>query len=242
MTEGFRPGHLVLLAGRPSMGKTSFALNIARNVAMGGGRAVGIFSLELTKNELTKRMLSAEAGVERWRLEKETLRPEDDLALDTARKTLAAAPLDIVDDASLTLAQVRTEAARMKDRHQDLGLIVLDYTQLLATSTTARSREQVVTDTWEELKALARELAVPMLVVSQLPRFKDGRADSRPRPSDVKMTEADLALLLYRDEVYEQNSPDRGIVEMTVVKDDATVGVCKLAFTSECMRFSNLKK
>ena len=240
ITGGLVPGEVALVASRPAIGKSTLALGISRNVALDQGKAVAVFSLEMSGGEVMDRLTSAEAGLECWRVRRRTLGHDEAARAREARKTLKAAPILIHDDASLSVADMRAVAIGMKQEHPNLSLMVVDYLELIPTPGTPEDRPDVIADAWQGLQATASELQVPMLLLSQIHRFDEGRADLRPRLSDLNTTEADLTLLLYRDEVYHRKSPEGGIAEVTALREGASLGTCRLAFDEDLVRFADL--
>ncbi|MBC7293294.1 MAG: replicative DNA helicase, partial [Thermoleophilia bacterium] len=241
---GLQPANLIILAARPSMGKTAFALNIARNVAVDQGKGVAIFSLEMSKMEIVTRMMCSEARVDSWRVRQGMLQASEWSKLAAACTPLHAAPIFIDDSASLNLMEIRAKARRLKARERNLGLIIVDYLQLMMADTTAENRQQEISRISRGLKILARELEVPVLALSQLSRQVEQRAGNRPVLSDLRESgaieqDADVVLFIYRDEVYNRDSPDKGIAEIIVGKQrNGPIGECKLAFIQSYTRFA----
>jgi replicative DNA helicase len=243
---GFQPSNLVILAARPSMGKTAFALNIARNVAVDQQKGVAVFSLEMSKMEVVTRMMCAEARVDIWRVRRSVMQPKEWSQLAAGCTALHAAPIFIDDTASLNLMEMRAKARRLKARHKDLGLIVVDYLQLMVGDTNAENRQQEISRISRGLKILARELEVPVLALSQLSRQVEQRAGNKPVLSDLRESgaleqDADVVLFIYRDEVYNRDSPDKGTAEIIVGKQrNGPIGECKMAFIQDYTRFADL--
>ncbi len=246
MTGGFQPSQLVILAARPSMGKTAFALNIARNVAVEQHQGVAIFSLEMSKAEVVNRMMCSEARVDSWRVRQGKLQPRDWSQLAQACTPLHTAPVYIDDTASVTLMEIRAKARRLKAQHKGLGLIVVDYLQLMMGGMGAENRQQEISQISRGLKILARELEVPVLALSQLSRQVEQRAGNRPVLSDLRESgsieqDADVVMFIYRDEVYNRDSPDKGTAEIIIGKQrNGPIGDMKLAFVSNYTRFADL--
>ena len=184
--SGFQPSNLVILAARPSMGKTAFALNIARNVAVDQGKGVAIFSLEMSKMEVVNRMMCSEARVDSWRVRRGILQPQEWSQLAAACTPLHTAPIFIDDSASLNLMEIRAKARRLKAKEKNLGLIIVDYLQLMMGDTGAENRQQEISRISRGLKILARELEVPVLALSQLSRQVEQRAGNKPVLSDLR--------------------------------------------------------
>ncbi len=245
---GFHPGQLVILAARPAMGKTAFALNLALNAAQRGGAAVGIFSLEMSRHELVGRMLCSEGRVDAGRVRTGRLGPDDWRNLVVASERVHALPMAIDDTSGLTIGQLRSKARRLKMEHPNLGLIVVDYLQLMqGTGGAKESREQVISTISRGMKILAKELGITVLALSQLNRSLESRTDKRPLPSDLRESgaieqDADVIMFIYRDEIYNQDkSPDKGIAEIIVAKQrGGETGTVKLSFQGEFTLFQNL--
>lgn len=245
--SGFQPANLVILAARPSMGKTAFALNIARNVAVDQGKGVAVFSLEMSKMEVVRRMMCAEARVDSWRVHRGLMQPQEWSRLAAACTPLHAAPIFIDDSASLSLMEIRAKARRLKAKEKSLGLIVVDYLQLMMGGDVGiENRQQEISRISRGLKILARELEVPVMALSQLSRQVEQRAGNRPVLSDLRESgaieqDADLVMFIYRDEVYNRDSPDKGTAEIIVGKQrNGPIGDCKLAFIQSYTRFADL--
>jgi replicative DNA helicase len=243
---GLQPANLVVLAARPSMGKTSLALNIARNIAVDQSKGVAIFSLEMSKMEVALRMMCSEARVDSKRLRHATPQVNDWAKLAAACTPLSAAPIFVDDSPSLNLMEIRAKARRLKAKEHDLGLIVIDYLQLMVGDASAENRQQEISRITRGLKILARELEVPVLVLSQLSRQVEQRAGNRPVLSDLRESgaieqDADVVLFIYRDEFYNRDSPDKGIAELIIGKQrNGPIGECKLAFSPDYTRFADL--
>jgi replicative DNA helicase len=243
---GFKPSNLVILAARPSMGKTALALNVARNVAVDQGKGVALFSLEMSKMEVVNRMMCSEARVDHWRVQRGMLRPDEWSKLAAACTPLHSAPIFVDDSASLNLMEIRAKARRLRAREKNLGLIILDYLQLMMGDVGAENRQQEVSRISRGLKILARELEVPVLALSQLSRQVEQRAGNKPVLSDLRESgsieqDADVVLFIYRDEVYNRESADKGTAEIIVGKQrNGPIGECKLAFVQNYTRFADL--
>jgi replicative DNA helicase len=224
MTSGLQPSDLIIIAGRPSMGKTAFALNVAQHAAAQGGIAAAIFSLEMSKEQLALRMLCSEAKVDAHRLRGGFLSESDWPRLTRAAGALSDAPIFIDDTAGLTVLEMRAKSRRLKAEH-NLGLVVVDYLQLMRGRANADSREQEISDISRSLKGLAKELNVPVIALSQLNRRVEERGDKRPMLSDLRESgaieqDADVIIFLYRDEVYNksEDNPNKGKAEIIVGK------------------------
>lgn len=245
MTGGFQRSDLVIVAGRPSMGKTSFALNIANNIADGQELPVAIFSLEMSKEQLVQRLLSSEAKIESNRLRSGRLSQVEWEPLSHALGTLSQLPIYIDDTANITVGQMRSQARRLQaEQGKMLGLILIDYLQLMEGG--SDNRVQELSKITRQLKGLARELSVPIIALSQLSRGVEARTNKRPMMSDLRESgsieqDADLVIMLYRDEYYNPDTPDRGIAEAIIAKHrNGPTGVVKLLFDSEFTQFRNL--
>ena len=244
--SGFQPSNLVILAARPSMGKTALALNVARNVAVDQHKAVAIFSLEMSKMEIVNRMMCSEARVDNWRVKRGMLQPNEWSRLAAACTPLHTAPIFVDDSASLNLMEIRAKARRLRAKEHTLGLIILDYLQLMMGDVGAENRQQEISRISRGLKILARELEVPVLALSQLSRQVEQRAGNKPVLSDLRESgaieqDADVVLFIYRDEVYNRDSPDKGTAEIIVGKQrNGPIGECKLAFVQNYTRFADL--
>lgn len=244
--SGFQPSNLVILAARPSMGKTALALNVARNVAVDQHKAVAIFSLEMSKMEIVNRMMCSEARVDSWRVKRGTLQPNEWSRLAAACTPLHTAPIFVDDSASLNLMEIRAKARRLRAKEKTLGLIILDYLQLMMGDVGMENRQQEIARISRGLKVLARELEVPVLALSQLSRQVEQRAGNKPVLSDLRESgaieqDADVVLFIYRDEVYNRESPDKGTAEIIVGKQrNGPIGECRLAFVQNYTRFADL--
>ena len=223
MTQGFQRSDLIIVAGRPSMGKTSMVLNIARNVAQSQDLPVCVFSLEMSKEQLTYRLLSLEIGIESGRLKTGRLSPEQWPALGEGINTLSQIPVFIDDKPNLSVLEMRSLCRRlMAEQKKKLGLIVIDYLQLME-GTTPDNRVQELSRITRGLKGMARELNVPVIALSQLSRGVESRTSKRPMLSDLRESgsieqDADLVLMIYRDEYYNPETEDRGIAEIITCK------------------------
>lgn len=247
MTSGFQRSDLIIIAGRPSMGKTAFALNIAQHASIEMDVPVAVFSLEMSKEQLAMRMLSSEARVDAQRLRKGFLGETDWPRLTTAAGALSEAKLFIDDTAAITVLEMKAKARRLK-AERGLGLVVLDYLQLMRGRDQSPSREQEISEISRSLKALAKELSVPVVALSQLNRQVEARSDRRPQMADLRESgaieqDADVILFIYRDEVYNRSddNPEKGIAEIIIGKQrNGPTGKIKLAFLKEFTRFENL--
>ncbi len=248
MTSGMQPTDLVIIAARPSMGKTSFVLNIAQTAALQYGKTVGIFSLEMSKEQLFMRMLTSEARVDAQRLRQGMLLERDLPAIAQAAERLSMGKVFIDDTASIGVLEMRAKARRLKAEH-DLHMLVIDYVQLMQGRGRFENRQQELTSISRSLKALAKELGVPVLLLSQLSRAPDARADHRPMLSDLRESgaleqDADVVMFIYREDRYkEPEAEDTNIAEIIIAKQrNGPVGTAKLVFINENTRFENLER
>lgn len=244
-TAGFQPADLIIIAGRPSMGKTAFALNIAQYVAMQAKMTVGIFSLEMAKEQLVMRMLCSEARVDNAKVRVGSWGERDFPRLAMAAGRLADAPIYIDDTPGQNILELRAKARRLK-RESSLSLIIVDYLQLMRGLTAQENRAQEMTEISRSLKALAKELNIPVVALSQLNRQVELRGDKRPIMSDIRESgaieqDADVIMFIYRDEVYNSESQEEGVAEIIIGKQrNGPTGMVRLAFRSEYTRFDNL--
>jgi len=247
LTSGFQNSDLIILAARPSMGKTALALNIARHAAVDANIPVAIFSLEMSKEQLSLRMLCSEARIDSSRLRGGFFSMEDWHRLTDAAGILSESPIYIDDSASLTAMEIRAKARRLK-MDKNIGLIVIDYLQLMQGRASAERRDLEISEISRSLKALAKELQLPVLALSQLNRMLEQRTDKRPRLSDLRESgaleqDADVVAFIYRDEVYnkEEDNPRRGTAEILLSKQrNGPTGDVHLAFLNSFTRFENL--
>jgi replicative DNA helicase len=246
MTSGLQRSDLIIIAGRPSMGKTAFALNIAQFCSVEEGVPVAVFSLEMAKEQLAMRMLSSEARVDSQKIRKGFLGESDWPKLTTAAGRLSEARLYIDDTPSISVLEMKAKSRRLKAEH-GLGLIVLDYLQLMKGSDYADTREQEISEISRSLKGLAKELNVPVVALSQLNRKVEDRTSRRPQMADLRESgaieqDADVILFLYRDEVYNksEDNPEKGFAEVIIGKQrNGPVGTVKLVFQEKFTRFEN---
>jgi len=246
LTTGFQKGDLVIVGGRPSMGKTAFALNVAQYVGLEMKEPVAIFSLEMTKEQLAFRMLCAEAMVNSNSVRKGFIKKEDWHKLTGAASKLTGAPIFIDDSSSITVLELRAKARRLKMEH-GLSLVIVDYLQLMRGKGSFERREQEISDISRSLKALSKELSVPVIAVSQLNRSVEQRRPAKPMLADLRESgaieqDADVILFLYRDEIYNKDNPaNKGKAEVDIAKQrNGPAGVTvHLSFISNCTRFLN---
>lgn len=246
-TAGFQPSDLIIVAGRPSMGKTAFCLNLAQYAAIEKRIPVAIFSLEMSKEQLVLRMLCSEAMVEGTRLRTGFLHESDWPKLTLAAGNLSDAPIFIDDTPALSILELRAKARRLNAEH-GLGMIIIDYLQLMRGRSKAESRQQEISEISRSLKALAKELNIPVIAVSQLSRKTEERTGNRPQLSDLRESgaieqDADLILFLYRDEVYNrsEDNPNRGKAEVIIGKQrNGPTGKIELAYLDKFTTFKDL--
>ncbi|HUO79227.1 MAG TPA: replicative DNA helicase [Steroidobacteraceae bacterium] len=245
MTVGLQPGDLVVIAGRPSMGKTTLAVNIAENAAIERKVPAAIFSMEMSAEALTLRMISSLGRVSQSHLRTGALSAEDWPRITSATEVLSQAPIYIDETPSLTPTEIRARARRLK-REKGLGLIVVDYLQLMQVPGTKENRATEISEISRSLKALAKELQLPVIALSQLNRSVEQRVEKKPVMSDLRESgaieqDADVILLIYREEVYEPNTPRKGIADIIVAKQrNGPTGEVHLTFLGEFTRFENL--
>lgn len=247
MTAGFQPSDLIIIAGRPSMGKTSFALNIAQHAAIAEGIPVAFFSLEMSKEQLALRMLCSEARIDAQKVRTGFLSGQDWSKLINAAGHLSEAPIFIDDTPAISVLEMRAKARRLKTEH-DLGMVVIDYLQLMRGRGRVERREQEISEISRSLKAMAKELDLPVIALSQLNRKVEDRPKKRPQMSDLRESgaieqDSDVIAFIYRDEVYNrsEDNPNRGKAEIIVGKQrNGPTGVVHLAFLSQYSSFANL--
>ncbi|WP_342399823.1 replicative DNA helicase [Weizmannia sp. FSL W8-0676] len=248
MTAGFQRNDLIIVAARPSVGKTAFALNIAQNVGTKTGENVAIFSLEMGAEQLVMRMLCAEGNIDAQRLRTGALTDEDWRKLTMAMGSLSNSGIYIDDTPGVRVTEIRSKCRRLKQEH-GLGMVVIDYLQLIQGSAHSReNRQQEVSEISRSLKALARELEVPVIALSQLSRSVEQRQDKRPMMSDIRESgsieqDADIVAFLYREDYYEQDTENKNIIEIIIAKQrNGPVGTVQLAFVKEYNKFVNLER
>jgi replicative DNA helicase len=248
MLSGLQAGDLVVLGARPSVGKSALALDVVRNVAFGLGRPVLLFSLEMSREQLADRFLAAEAKVPLEHLRKGRLDQAEWSRISSAISRIGSAPLHVDHKRDLTIAEIRAKARRLRARLGDLALVVVDYLQLMHSDAGTRpeNRQIEVAAISRGLKVLAGELGVPVLALSSLSRGLEARADKRPNLSDLRESgaleaDADVVCFLYRDELYNRDSPDRGVAEVIVAKQrNGPTGAVKLAFLEHVAHFGSI--
>lgn len=243
-TAGLQPGDLVVIAGRPSMGKTTLALNIAENAAIGHNLPIGIFSMEMPKEQVTLRMIGSIGRVDQSHLRSGRLTEDDWTRINSAVSIMSNAPIFVDDAPGLTPTEVRARARRLKREH-GLGLVVVDYLQLMQVSGSTENRATEISEISRSLKGLARELNVPVVALSQLNRSVEQRNDKRPVMSDLRESgaieqDADVILFIYREEVYDSETPKKGVAEIIIGKQrNGPIGMFLLTFKGEFTRFES---
>jgi replicative DNA helicase len=247
LTSGFQASNLIILAARPSMGKTSMALGIARHLGVSEGVPVAIFSLEMSHSEITQRLMCAEGHVDSGLLRRGNLRDDDWRRLIEGCDRLNRAPIYIDDSAGIGVMEIRSKARRLKAREPGLGLIVIDYLQLMSGN--AENRVQEISQISRSLKMLARDLDVPVIALSQLSRAVEARPDKRPMLSDLRESgsieqDADVVMFIYRDEYYDKENPDnKGLAEVILAKHrNGATGKVDVAFRAKYTLFSDLSR
>jgi replicative DNA helicase len=244
-TSGFQPGDLIIVAGRPSMGKTAFSLNIAEHVALELNKPVAVFSMEMGGTQLAMRMLGSVGKLDQHKVRTGRLEDADWPKLTHALGKLNEAPIFIDESAALNALELRARARRLYRQHGELGLIVVDYLQLMSSSSQGENRATEISEISRALKGLAKELKVPVIALSQLNRSLEQRPNKRPVMSDLRESgaieqDADVILFIYRDEVYNPDSPDKGIAEIIIGKQrNGPIGKVDLTFLGEYTRFES---
>ena len=245
MTSGLQPGDLVIIAGRPSMGKTSLALNIAEYVAIDTGLPAAIFSMEMSSTQLVSRLIGSVGKLNQHKMRTGQLDDNDWEKLSYALGQLNEAPIFIDEGSALNPYEVRARARRLHKQCGKLGLVVIDYLQLMGTAGSSENRATEISEISRSLKSLAKELNVPVVALSQLNRSVEQRPDKRPVMSDLRESgaieqDADVIMFIYRDEVYNPESPDKGVAEIILAKQrNGPVGRVKLTFLGEFTKFEN---
>ena len=245
-TAGLQPSDLILIAARPSMGKTALMLNLARNVAFKKNLCMAVFSLEMSKEQLVNRMFSMESNVDSQKLRTGQLNDQEWEKLIESAGVIGKSSLIIDDTPGISIAELRSKCRKYKLEH-GLSVIMIDYLQLMTGSGRTDSRQQEISDISRSLKSLARELSVPVIALSQLSRAVEQRPDHRPMLSDLRESgaieqDADVVMFIYRDEYYNKDSEKRGITELIIAKQrNGPIGTVELAWIPEYQRFANLE-
>ena len=246
-TLGFMPGQLIIIAARPAMGKSAFALNVLANAAIRAKKSVVYFSLEMSKEELTSRVLASEAMVDSQKIRSGKLEDEDWISLTNASGTLSEAKIILDDTSGFTPIELRAKCRKLKMEH-DIGLVVIDYLQLMDASKVSASRQADISEMSRSFKVLAREIGVPIIALSQLSRAPEQRPDHRPMLSDLRESgsieqDADMVMFLYRDDYYNPDTDKKNIAEVILAKNRAgSTGTTELLWLNQYTKFVNLDK
>jgi replicative DNA helicase len=244
LLQGLHPANLIVVAARPGVGKSSFVTNVARNVAVGGA-PVAMFSLEMSRSEIAMRLLCAEARVPWDKVRAARVGPEDWGRIAEAAERLDRAPMWIVDSGNLTIVDIRAKARRLKSTPQGLGLIIVDYLQLMSSHQRVENRQQEIAEISRSLKMLAKELEIPVIAVSQLNREPERRGDKRPQLADLRESgaieaDADVVMLLHRDDLYSTEPEVRGLAQVIVAKHrNGPTDTVTLTFVHNLTQFRN---
>lgn len=248
MTSGWQKSDLIIVAGRPSMGKTSFAMNMVEHAVLHQDKPVLVFSLEMPANQLIIRMMSSLGKIDQTRMRSGNLSEDDWPRLSSAASRLKDRPLFIDDTPGITPMELRNRVKQLAREHGDPGLIMVDYLQLMSGSVPTENRTNEITQISRELKNIAREFNTPVIALSQLSRNLENRPNKRPINSDLRESgaieqDADVIVFIYRDEVYNEESADKGIAEIIIGKQrNGPIGTCQLAFLGKYTRFENLAR
>lgn len=246
-TAGLQPSDLILIAARPSMGKTAFVLNIAEHVVLKGNVTTAIFSLEMSKDQLVKRIMSMHSKVNSQSIRTGDLSDEDWIKLVESARAIGNSNLIIDDTSSISIGELRSKCRKFKLEY-NLGLVIIDYLQLMTGSKKNESRQQEISEISRSLKGIARELSVPVIALSQLSRAVEQRPDKRPMLSDLRESgaieqDADIVMFIYRDDYYNHDSEEAGISEIIIGKQrNGPTGTVKLAWQSQYTKFANLER
>lgn len=246
-TAGFQPSDLILIAARPSMGKTAFVLNIAEYVALKSKLTTAIFSLEMSKDQLVKRIISMNSKVDSQAIRSGELLDEDWIKIAESARTIGNSNLIIDDTPGISISELRSKCRKYKLEH-NLGLVIIDYLQLMSGSKKSESRQQEISEISRSLKALAREINAPVVALSQLSRAVEQRPDKRPMLSDLRESgaieqDADVVMFIYRDDYYNHDSEEAGVSEIIIGKQrNGPTGTVKLAWQSQYTKFANLER
>ena len=245
LTNGLHPGQMIVVAARPAVGKSTLGLDIARSASIRNGMTSVIFSLEMSRNEISMRMLSAESQVPLQNMRKGTMRDEDWTRLARTMGRVSEAPLFIDDSPNMSLMEIRAKCRRLKQRH-DLKLVVIDYLQLMSSGKRVESRQQEVSEFSRAIKLLAKELEVPVIAISQLNRGSEARTDKKPQMSDLRESgsieqDADVVVLLHREDMYEKESARAGEADIIVAKHrNGPTDTIVVAFQGHYARFFDM--
>lgn len=248
MTSGWQKSDLVIVAGRPSMGKTSFAMNMVEHAVLHQDKPVLVFSLEMPANQLMIRMMSSLGKIDQTRMRSGKLNEDDWPRLSSAASRLKDRPLYIDDTAGITPMELKNQVRQLSREHGEPGLIMVDYLQLMSSSVPTENRTTEITLISRELKTIAREFNCPVIALSQLSRNLEQRPNKRPINADLRESgaieqDADVIVFIYRDEVYNEGSEDKGVAEIIIGKQrNGPIGTCKLAFLGKYTRFENLAR
>ena len=246
-TSGFQPSDLILIAARPSMGKTAFVLNVAQHMAFKEGKTVAIFSLEMSKEQLVNRLFSLESKVDSQALRTGNLTDEDWAKLIEGAAVVGKSNLIIDDTPGISIAELRSKCRKFKLEH-DLGIIIIDYLQLMSGGKHSESRQQEISEISRSLKAVARELNVPVVALSQLSRAVEQRPDHRPMLSDLRESgaieqDADVVMFLYRDDYYNKDTDKKNIADVIIANQrNGPIGTVELVWLPNYTKFANMKK
>jgi len=245
MTSGLQKSDLIIVAGRPAMGKTTFSMNIAENVAINSGKPVAVFSMEMPGEQLSMRMMSSLGRIDQHRVRTGKLEDDEWPRLTSAVSILAEAKLFIDDTPALSPTELRARCRRLMREHGELGLVLIDYLQLMQVPGMTENRTNEISLISRSLKALAKELDVPVIALSQLNRGLEQRTNKRPIMSDLRESgaieqDADIVVFIYRDEVYNEDSPDKGTAEIIIGKQrNGPIGTCRLTFLGKYTKFED---
>ena len=246
-TSGLQPSDLILVAARPSMGKTAFVLNIAQHVAFKQNRTVAIFSLEMSKEQLVTRMIALDSLVNSQKIQTGQLVDDEWDKIMESTEVIADAPIFVDDNSAITVADLRSKCRKLK-QNNDLGLIIIDYLQLMSTNKHVESRQQFISDTSRALKVLARELNVPVIALSQLNRAVDSRPDHKPVLADLRESgaieqDSDVVMFIYRDDYYNPDTEKKGIAEIIIAKQrKGATGSVDLVWMQDYTKFANKER
>ena len=248
MTSGLQPSDLVIVAGRPAMGKTSFAMNLVENAALASDRPLMVFSMEMPAEQLVIRMLSSLGRIDQSRVRTGKLEQDDWPKLASATEKLKGTQVFIDDTPALTPTELRSRVRKLVREQGDLGMIMVDYLQLMRVAGSGEGRTAEISEISRSLKAIAKEFKVPVVALSQLNRSLEQRPNKRPVNSDLRESgaieqDADVIMFIYRDEVYNEDSPDKGVAEIIIGKQrNGPIGSCRLSFQGQFTRFENLAR